>query len=106
MPWKERTAMDERKEFIEEGKLNVDGFAELCRKYGITRQTGYKWVKRFQTEGERGLEEHSRAPRESPQAMGREVVDRVIGLRQQHPHWGPRKLRWYLQSHEPWQHWP
>ena len=98
--------MEERKEFIEEWKQSVDGFAELCRKYGISRQTGYKWVKRFQTEGEAGLEEHSRAPHDSPQAMSPEVVGRVVELRQQHPRWGPRKLRWYLQSHEPRQSWP
>src|SRR5580658_7706422 len=56
MPWEKRTAMDQRKEFIEEYQLEQEALAELCRKYGVSRQTGYKWVKRFEAEGEAGLE--------------------------------------------------
>jgi len=43
MPWEERTALDQRKQFIEEYQLEQDDFAELCRKYAVSRQTGYKW---------------------------------------------------------------
>ncbi len=63
MPWEERTAMGQRKQFIEEFQLEQDGFAELCRKYEVSRQTGYKWVARFEAQGEAGLEDLSRAPR-------------------------------------------
>jgi transposase InsO family protein len=106
MPWNARTALEQRKEFVEEWRLDPDDFAELCRKYGVSRQTGYKWVKRFETQGVAGLEDLSRAPRESPQAIGAEVAARLIGLREEHPRWGPRKLRAYLESREPGQHWP
>jgi len=106
MPWEERTALDQRKQFIEEYQLEQDDFAELCRKYAVSRQTGYKWVKRFAAEGEAGLADLSRAPRHSPQAMEADVAARVIELRQQHPRWGPRKLRVYLQRREPQEHWP
>jgi transposase len=98
MPWEEITALDRRKQFIEEFQLEQDGFAELCRMYGVSRQTGYKWVERFEAQGEAGLEDLSRAPRRSPQAMGADVAARVIELRHRHPRWGPRKLRVYLQS--------
>jgi putative transposase len=106
MPGQERTAVDQRKQFIEEWQLEQDGFAELCRKYGISRQSGYKWVNRFKVQGEECLDGLSRAPHRSPQSMGDEVAARLIALRQQHPRWGPRKLRAYLQDREPDQHWP
>jgi putative transposase len=106
MPWNARTALEQRKEFMEEWQLEQDDFAELCRKYGISRQTGYKWVKRFEVQGAAGLEDLSRAPRESPQAMSAEVAAGVIELRQQHPRWGPRKLRAYLENHNPSRQWP
>jgi putative transposase len=106
MPWKERTAVEERKKFIDEWGMQNDCFAELCRKYGISRQTGYKWVERFESQGEPGLLELSRAPQRSPQAISEEVAEEVIKLRQQHPRWGPRKLRAYLNRRSPDEHWP
>ena len=71
--------MDEKKEFIEEWKRQEVSLAELCRGYGISRQTGYKWLERYELEGELGLEEHSRAPLQHPQAMLPEV-SRALGL--------------------------
>ncbi len=106
MPWNARTALEQRKEFVDEWQSEKRDFAELCRKYEISRQTGYKWLRRFETQGLSGLEELSRAPRESPQAMSAAVTSRVMELRRQHPRWGPRKLRAYLQEHDPNQCWP
>ncbi len=106
MPWNARTAVEQRRAFVEEWQLGGDDFAELCRKYGVSRPTGYKWVRRFEAEGGGGLEDLSRAPHNSPQAMRAEVRERVIELREQHPRWGPRKLRVYLEKRQPAQHWP
>lgn len=106
MPWKESKALDERKRFIEEWKKGEEDFAELCRQYGIARQTGYKWTTRYAQEGEAGLEEHSRVPQHCPHALRQPVMEAIIELRQQHPRWGPRKLRAYLQTRQPQQIWP
>ncbi len=106
MPWNARTALEQRRAFIEEWQREQDGLAELCRKYGISRPTGYKWVQRFEAQGVAGLEELSRAPHNSPQAISGELADQVIALRQQHPRWGPRKLRVYLEKHHPSSRWP
>lgn len=106
MPWNARTALEQRKAFIEEWQVKQDDFAELCRKYEISRQTGYKWVNRFEAQGWAGLADLSRAPNESPQAMHEKVAARVVELRQQHPRWGPRKLRAYLEDRYLNQHWP
>lgn len=106
MPWKESKALDERKRFIEEWKKEEEDFAELCRQCGITRQTGYKWAKRYTQDGEKGLEEHSRAPHHCPHAISDAVAEAIVWLRQQHPRWGPRKLLPYLEKRQPEQSWP
>jgi transposase InsO family protein len=106
MAWKGRTELEERKVFIEDWQLAEGSFAELCRKYGISRQTGYKWVDRFEVQGLTGLEELSRAPHASPQIMSQEVRTRIVALREQHPRWGPRKLRAWLSHHDGDVLWP
>ena len=106
MPWKQRKALDEKKDFIEEWKRQEVSLAELCRRYEISRQTGYKWLERYEQEGEPGLEEHSRAPLQHPQAMLPGVRKTLVSLRSQHPSWGPRKLRAYLQRDTPEIVWP
>jgi transposase InsO family protein len=106
MPWKESKALDERKRFIEEWKKGEEDFAELCRRCGIARQTGYKWAKRYEEAGEDGLEEHSRAPHHCPHALSEGVAEAIVQLRREHPRWGPRKLRAYLQARQPQRNWP
>ena len=106
MPWKERKALDEKKSFIVDWEREEGSLAELCRRYEISRQTGYKWLERYQQEGQRGLEEHSRAPLHHPQAMSLNVRQALMDLRSEHPSWGPRKLRAYLDRHTPRVHWP
>ena len=63
----------------------------LCGEYGVSRQTGYKWVLRFKAQGLPGLEERSRRPRGSPIATSGEVVLQVLELRRKYG-WGPKKL--------------
>jgi putative transposase len=106
LPWKERKVLDEKRSFIEEWERQEMSLAELCRRYEITRQTGYKWLARYRQEGEEGLEERSRAPLHHPQAMSPKVRQRVVELRSRHPSWGPRKLRAYLQRGAPGMAWP
>jgi len=106
MPWKESKALDERKRFIQEWENEQDSLAELCRRFGISRPTGYHWIQRYQAEGEAGLAERSRSPRHCPYAMSEAVVETVLKLRRQHPRWGPRKLQAYLSAEQPQGDWP
>ncbi len=69
MPWKQRKALDERRDFIKGWKCAETSLAELCRRYEVRRPNGYKWLERYEREGEAGLEEHRRAPLQHPQAM-------------------------------------
>lgn len=61
MPWKETCAMNERKSLIEAWMSGAYNHAELCRRFGISRRIGYKWITRFEQEGVPGLADRSRA---------------------------------------------
>lgn len=85
--------MSLKMDFVERAMQPGAKLAPLCREFGISRQTGTKWVRRFKAEGYDGLEERSRRPRNSPLSLAEELVMAVLELRESHPSWGPKKLR-------------
>jgi transposase InsO family protein len=93
MPWKTVSVMSLRKEFVLLANAAGTNRRELCRRFGISPKTGYKWLKRFDAEGVNGLLDRSRRPRASPHRTDPGIEQRVIALRRQHPDWGGRKLR-------------
>ena len=100
MPWKETCPMDERTQFIVECLRRELSMSELCRKYEISRKTGYKWVERFTEGGRPSLWDRSRA-RRCQDRTAEEVVALLVDARKRHPTWGPRKLLFELQRHYP-----
>jgi transposase InsO family protein len=92
MPWKVRDAMSLRREFVEFAQSPKVNFAELCRRYEISRKTGYKWMERFGKLGLKGLEEGSRRPQGTPRRSPPKLEKAVVGLRG-HYGWGGRKIR-------------
>ena len=92
MPWKETDAMNERSEFVLRA-MAADNFRELCREYGISPKTGYKWKERFLEEGLAGMANQSRRPDNSPKGLPETVVCDMIRLKEAHRAWGPRKIR-------------
>ena len=92
MPWATRDQMKLRSEFVLRAQ-GAENFRALCREYGISARVGYKWLKRYEEEGLRGMAERSRRPRSSGSGLGEEVVCRIIRLKERHRHWGARKLR-------------
>jgi len=68
-------------------------FRELCREYGISAKTGYKWRERFIAHGLAGLNDLSRRPHGHADELGEAVVCEMVRLKQAHPHWGPRKIQ-------------
>jgi len=92
MPWKETDVVELRTEFAIRAMGKGIPFVKLCREYGISPKTGYKWKARFQNEGIGGLADQSRRPHSSPAQAGEDVVCRVVELKLAHLNWGPKKI--------------
>jgi len=89
----ESIRMSQRAEFVSLARVEGQEFKEACSRFGISRKTGYKWLKRFLAEGEAGLADRSRRPNGSPGKSSSKVEAMVLKLRGTHPCWGGRKLR-------------
>jgi transposase InsO family protein len=98
MPWQERSVESERAAFVELAQEDGVIIAELCRQFGISRKTGYKWLARAETG--QPLSDRSRRPHTSPTQTPAAVEERVLALRTQHPAWGGRKLHHRLVTQE------
>jgi transposase InsO family protein len=97
MPWTETDVMDQRTEFVLRVLRNVERFGDVCKEYGISRKTGYKWKERFLEDGLSGLGDASRRPKTSPKELGEGIVCQIMKLKLAHPQWGARKLRAVLE---------
>jgi putative transposase len=93
--------MDQRVRFVAAINTGALSMSEACRLFGVSRKSGYKWLERYKSDGPRGLEDRSRAPKMVPWALGGEMVERLVGARQRHPTWGARKVLHYLQRQHP-----
>jgi transposase InsO family protein len=98
--------MDQRIQFIGDWLSGAYSKSELCRTYGISRPTGDKWIKRYETGGAAGLKELSRAPRHHPNATPERVVDAIVKTKLAHPGWGPKKVLDLLRREAPEVTWP
>jgi transposase InsO family protein len=93
MPWQEVDRMDLRQEFVTLARSDRLPVRELCRRFGISSKTGYKWLARAATGDADALADRSRRPHTAPTRTAADMEARVLDLRDQHPCWGGRKLR-------------
>jgi transposase InsO family protein len=100
MPWKESSAMSNRREFVLLALQPHSNVRELCRRFGVSPKTGYKWISRYQRQGETGLAEQSRRPHHSPARSATSLEQEVLALHRAYPPWGARKLRSLLAGNE------
>jgi len=91
MPWREVSVMEQRREFVWLASQEGANRRELCRRFGISPQTGYKWLSRWLS-GEEELADRSRRPVNSPAGSDAETQARVLRVRDAHPAWGARKI--------------
>jgi putative transposase len=106
MVWKETCAMEERMRFVDAVVENAETFAAICRRFGVSRRTGYKWLARYQAEGAEGLKDQSRAPLHHARAMTARLAEHCLAVRREHPSWGPVKVKAWLETHRPRTEWP
>jgi len=103
MPWKERTTMSLRWEFVQYALQEGVNLSALCRKFGISRKTAYKWLRRYREGGWEAVQDRSRRPHTSPNRTPSAVEAAVLAVRRDHPSWGGRKIHACLRAHLfPW----
>jgi hypothetical protein len=94
VPWKETLVVDERIRFIAAVQEDPRGnLSRLCERLGISRAKGYKWLQRYLEHGPEGLLDRKPVPGRCPHRTAPLVEDRLVELRKQYPHYGPKKLR-------------
>lgn len=91
MPWREVSVMEGRLEFVRLAQQEGANRRELCRRFGISPQTGYKWLGRYGA-GDAELADRSRRPKSSPRRSGEALEAAVVRVRDEHPAWGARKI--------------
>lgn len=92
MPFKQMEVREQRVEFVVRALRRAESLTDLCREFGISRPTGYRWIERYRAAGVSWIEERSRRPRHSPTQTAPELEARIIALRKVYPDWGARKL--------------
>jgi len=101
MPWKVINQMDIKKELIKDWDVGHFSITDLSHKYGVSRPTVYKWLKRYKREGIEGLKERSRAPKLCPHRTSRSMIDLVIQEKLKNRKRGPRKVRAQIKRKHP-----
>jgi transposase InsO family protein len=93
MPWQELSVMDQREEFVRLALATGTNKKELCRRFGISRSNGYKWLRRYAAQGRTGLADRSRRPHRSPQRTEEAMEAEVLRIRaKSNGAWGGRKI--------------
>ena len=98
MPWLEVNTMTLRREFVMLAQQEGCNISGLCEFFGISRKTGYKWLKRFDEYGDTGLSNRSKRPLSSPFKSPESIEDAIVALRGLHPAWGGRKIKSRLEE--------
>jgi len=98
MPFQEVSTVSLRHEFVLLALQPDANRRKLCRRFGITPATGYKWLQRYLEGGLESLNDRSRKPLFSPSQTLPQVETTIISLRDEFPYWGARKLKARLES--------
>ena len=106
MPWKTVTLLKARQRLAEAVLARRHPVQELASRFGVSRQTAYKWVERFRQRGLQGLRDQSRRPRRSPHRLPARWLQAIQRVRRARPHWGAKKIRQHLRRKCPRQRVP
>jgi transposase InsO family protein len=106
VPWKVSDVYDQRVRFVSAALCGDMSLASVCRLYGVSRVTGYKWLERYHAGGWEALRDGSRSPHRQAGAMAPAVAAAIVALREKRPFWGPKKLLAVLERERPETRWP
>jgi transposase InsO family protein len=97
MPWKECPMSELRLAFVKLVQSLHYPVARACREFGVSRKTGYKWLRRAQQQPQQPLTDRSRRPLASPRSTTAAVEQQILEVRDRYG-WGGRKIRAFLQQ--------
>lgn len=97
MVWQAVSVEDQRREFVQLARQQAIPFRQLCRRFGISPPTGYKWMERAAAGEPDWAQNRSRRPRQASNQTDVAIEARIVAMRQAHPTWGGRKLRSLLE---------
>src|SRR5499427_2030048 len=100
MPWKEVAAVNERMEFVARLKVG-ERMSDLCREFGISRKTGYKFEQRYEEHGPQGLYDVSRRPKRLARQISAGIQTAILELKGEKPTWGASKIQEVLRRKHP-----
>lgn len=101
MPWNHSDPVTERLRFVGLAKEGRYEMKELCERFGVSRQTGYDTLKRYEEKGVDGLKDGSHVPHTCPHRIDDEMREILLAARRAHPKWGPRKILDWLRLFRP-----
>jgi putative transposase len=106
MVWHDTKAETEKLKFLGDWLKREFNFTDLCKRYGISRKTGYKLINRFNEEGELSIKARPHARHNHPNKTDIDKCKRLIELKHRYPKWGPEKIRDWLLLNDPEEQWP
>ncbi len=106
MPWKESRIVDQRLQFLSSYQKEEMSVSDLCREFGVSRPTGYRWINRYKEVGPEGLLDLSSRPHGCSHATPERTENAILALRSKYPSWGARKLKARLEQLDPNVDWP
>jgi putative transposase len=101
MSWGVSKVEEKRREFIDQCHGDTAFLTDICREFGISRKTAYKWLRRYEEEGVDGLKDRSKAPHRQSQKTNEEAIRHILALKKQKEAWGPKKIRARLEEDWP-----
>jgi transposase InsO family protein len=106
MAWEKFNLIEQRQQIIDSYMQGQSTMTALCKEYGISRKTAYKWYQRFLEQGKKGLNDISKAPHEPNFHYSKDQIDIAIDFKLRHKTWGPKKVLVKLQEIHPELNWP
>lgn len=101
MPWKTLSLLKVRERLVEAVLARHQTLQVICRRFGISRKTAYKWLARFRRRGRAGLRDRSRRPHRSPKQLSDHWIGIIGQWRRRRPHWGAKKIHYQLRQKNP-----
>src|SRR5262245_36720683 len=106
MVWELKNVEEQRLALIEAYISGQSTMVELCKQYGISRKTGYKWYDRYLSHGQEGLIDQSKAPHQPRCLYEETIINMALEMKLSHRTWGAKKILSRLRQLYPRIDWP